>query len=654
MCGVVGVYCFDRSRPIDRDVFVRQTDALAHRGPDDGGVYIEPGIALGHRRLSIIDIGGGHQPMWDSEGRLGVVFNGEIYNYRELAKELKQQGHRFRTDSDTEVLINAYRQWGDRCVDHFVGMFAFCIFDRLERTFFIARDRLGKKPLYYYRDQHRLIFASELKAIVVDPTVPRVIEPNAVVDYFAYNYVPGPTSILRNIEKLPAGHSMLITRDKVVTRRYWNVDFSNVDSTKSLEESSTALIAHLEESVRLRLRSDVPLGAFLSGGVDSSLIVALMSQQLTDPVKTHTIGFSEAEYDERGYARETAELYGAEHHEQVVDVDAAGIVEDLSWFYDEPFGDSSAVPTYYLCEATRKKVTVALSGDGGDENFAGYRRYVFAMAEDQVRARLPGFLRKNLIAPVAELYPKADFLPRYLRAKSTLTNLAASHERAYFLSLTQKTYPRLLSHEFLAGVRDYDPFCHFERHLADCGTTDRLARLQYVDLKLYLCDDILVKVDRASMAHGLEVRVPILDHHIVNRAARLPANYKLDGNETKVALKHAARRMLPEHILNRQKQGFTIPLPKWFKGGLREITEATFFGTKGGYSGMLDTAGLRRMWYEHQMGISNHATVFWSTLMFELWAKRFIGAQDLSAGAVLPRGAKPTRVQTEALPPLRI
>ena len=654
MCGIVGIYCFDRARGVDREVFVRQVDALAHRGPDDGGAYFEPGIALGHRRLSILDLGGGHQPMWDSEGRLGVVFNGEIYNYKELKKELEQEGHRFRTDSDTEVILNAYRQWGARCVDHFVGMFAFCVFDRLERTFFLARDRLGKKPLYFYRDEQRLIFASEMKAILLDGSVPRVMEPTAVVDYFAFNYVPGPQSILRGIQKLPAGHAMLVSADRVVQQRYWDVDFSHVDRTKNLEQSATALIAHLEDSVRLRLRSDVPLGAFLSGGVDSSLVVALMARQLQEPVKTHTIGFEEAEYDERAYARETAALYGAEHHEKVVSVDAAKIVDDLSWFYDEPFGDSSAVPTYSLCQATREKVTVALSGDGGDENFAGYRRYVFAMAEDRVRTHVPHFIRKSLIKPVAELYPKADFLPRYLRAKATLTNLAESHERAYFLSLTQKTYPRLLAPGFLTGVAEHDPFVHFERHLARCGTEDRLARLQYVDLKLYLCDDILVKVDRASMAHALEVRVPILDHHIVDRAARLPAKYKLDGQQTKVALKYAARKLLPRQILEREKMGFTIPLPEWFRGGLRAKAEAAFFGQRGGHSGLLDTAGLRRMWYEHQLGVSNHATVLWSALMFEQWAERFMGGGDLARGAVLPRGARPTRVQTERLPALPV
>ncbi|MCA9554285.1 MAG: asparagine synthase (glutamine-hydrolyzing) [Myxococcales bacterium] len=653
MCGIVGIYCFDKRRGVDREVFVRQVDALAHRGPDDGGAYFEPGVALGHRRLSIIDLGGGHQPMWDSEGRLGIVFNGEIYNYRELKKELEQEGHRFRTDSDTEVILNAYRQWGARCVDHFVGMFAFCVFDRQERTFFLARDRLGKKPLYFYKDDERLIFASELKAILMDPTVPRVMEPTAVVDYFAYNYVPGPQSILRDVQKLPAGHAMLVSPDRVVMQRYWDVDFSHVDRTKNLEQNATALIAHLEDAVRLRLRSDVPLGAFLSGGVDSSLVVALMARQLHEPVKTHTIGFDEAEYDERAYARETAALYETEHHEKIVSVDAAGIIDQLSWFYDEPFGDSSAVPTYYLSQATREKVTVALSGDGGDENFAGYRRYQFAMAEDRVRTHVPHFIRKNLIKPVADIYPKADFLPRYLRAKATLTNLAESHERAYFLSLTQKTYPRLLSPTFLTGVSEHDPFEHFQRHLAQCGTEDRLARLQYVDLKLYLCDDILVKVDRASMAHALEVRVPILDHHIVDRAARLPAKYKLDGQQTKVALKYAARRMLPRQILERKKMGFTIPLPEWFRGGLRARAEAAFFGQKGGYSGLLDTAGLRRMWYEHQLGISNHATVLWSTLMFEEWARRFMSGGDLAAGAVLPRGARPTRIQTEALPALR-
>jgi asparagine synthase (glutamine-hydrolysing) len=624
MCGIAGIYCFDKDRPVDSALLVRQTDALIHRGPDDGGVYVGAGVGLGHRRLSIIDLGGGHQPMWDLENRVGIVFNGEIYNFKELMAELQAKGHEFRSASDTEVIINGYREWGASCLDRFVGMFAFAIYDTKTHTLFLARDRLGKKPLYYYQDADRIAFASELKALLEDPSIPRILEPTAVVDFFAYGYVPGPQSILRNIQKLPAGCSLTVRDGRAVMHRYWDPDFSQIDR-KTLDEDASTLLDELSDAVRLRLRSDVPLGAFLSGGVDSSLIVALMAQQnATSAVKTNTIGFTEDGYDERAYAKETAELYRTDHREKVVSVDALDVVEKLSWYYDEPFGDSSAVPTYYLSQATREQVTVALSGDGGDENFAGYRRYQFAMVEHEIRSRVPEFLRRAVVKPIAEVYPKADYLPRYLRAKATLTNLAESHERAYFLSLTQKTYPRFLRSEFLGGLSGYDPYVHFEDHLARCTTQDPLARLQYLDLKLYLCDDILVKVDRASMAHALEVRVPLLDHRIVELAARMQPHHKLENGRGKVALKRAAEKLLPDRVLHRKKMGFTIPLPEWFKGGLRETAEETFFSRRGGASGLIDTAGLRRMWYEHQLGIRNHATVFWSLLMFEKWVRRFL------------------------------
>jgi asparagine synthase (glutamine-hydrolysing) len=643
MCGITGVYGFDPDFPIDRALFLRQTNAIAHRGPDDSGIFIDRGVAIGHRRLSIIDLGGGHQPMWDEENRIGVVFNGEIYNYRELMKTLEATGHRFKTASDTEVIIHGYREWGDRCVERFRGMFAFAILDTKARTMFLARDRLGKKPLYYYRDDDRIVFASELKAILEDPTVPRVLEPNAVADYFAYNYVPGPGTILAHIRKLPAGCTLYLSGRKATERKYWDLDFSNVDHTMRLDDAADRILATLEEAVRLRLRADVPLGAFLSGGIDSSLVVALMAKQIHRPdleptgtqtrrVKTHTIGFQEDGYDERRFARETSELYRTDHFEKMVAVDETGIVDRLSWFFDEPFGDSSAVPTYYLSQATREKVTVALSGDGGDESFAGYRRYVFAMFEDEVRKRLPGFLRARVVRPLARLYPKADYLPRYLRAKATLTNVAESHERAYFLSLTQKTYRRFLSKDFLAGLRGYDPYVHFEHHLANAKGADPLARLQYVDFKMYLCDDILVKVDRASMAHALEVRVPILDHELVELAARIPSNLKLSGRSTKRALRRGAEKLLGRSILDRKKMGFTIPLPAWFRGGLRARAESVFFDEARLGSGLVDTKGLKKMWLEHQRGIGDHATVLWSLLMFELWARRFLApAKPLSA-----------------------
>lgn len=641
MCGLVGVFHFDRHRPVDRDLLVRQCDALMHRGPDAGAVWVDPGVGLGHRRLSIIDVAGGLQPMWDAEKRVGVVFNGEIYNYRELKLELAARGHRFQTDSDTETIIHAFREWGDKCVERLDGMFAFAVYDRRTRSLLIARDRLGKKPLYYHFDGQRIVFASELKAILVDPSVPRALEPTAVVDYLAYNYVPGPGSILQHIQKLPAGHLMVLADGQQSIRQYWDVDFSRPDPS----HDSDALEAALSEAVRVRLRSDVPLGAFLSGGIDSSLVVALMAKQLDQPVKTHTIGFGEAAYDERVYARDTSELFHTDHLERVVDVDASSVIDRLSWHYDEPFGDSSALPTYYLCQATRDRVTVALSGDGGDENFAGYRRYVFALAEEQVRQKVPEAVRKGVIGPLGKLYPKADYLPQFMRAKSTLVNLGTSHERAYFLSLTQKVYPRILSDGFLAGMRDYDPYHHFEAHLANANTDDPLARLQYLDLKTYLCDDILVKVDRASMAHALEVRVPILDHHIVELAARIPSRDKLQGQSTKIALKQVARRLLPERVFERKKMGFVLPVPEWLRGGLKARAESVFFDRPGGHSGLLDSAGLRRLWYEHQLGISNHATALWSALMFELWYARFLGGPGGAISAPpLPRPARPTEV----------
>jgi asparagine synthase (glutamine-hydrolysing) len=624
MCGLVGVYYFDKNHPVDRALLEKQNETLLHRGPDAGGVFTDPGVGLAHRRLSIIDVSGGVQPMWDVEDRVGVVFNGEIYNYRELRGQLEAKGHRFQTDSDTETIIHSYREWGDSCVERFRGMFAFAVYDRRTRAMLIARDRLGKKPLYYLRDQERVLFASELKAILADPSVPRAIEPTAVADYFAYNYVPGPKTILQGISKLPAAHLMVLTAEGVTIKPYWDVDFSQVDESPTIDQRADELEAELQESVRLRLRSDVPLGAFLSGGIDSSLVVALMARQLDRPVKTHTIGFTEAEYDEREYAKETAELFDTDHVEKVVSADAASALDRLSWFYDEPFGDSSALPTYYLCGATRERVTVALSGDGGDESFAGYRRYVFAMIEEEVRNRLPRFLRQSFVKPLAKVYPKADYLPQFLRAKATLTNIGESHERAYFLSLTQKGQRRFLSPDFLSGLGGYDPYQCFEAHLQRCTSNDPLARLQYVDLKLYLCDDILVKVDRASMAHALEVRVPILDHKVVELAARMPSRYKLEGSDTKRVLKRVAARLLPPKIFDRKKMGFVLPIPEWFRGGLKERAEAVFFDRPGGRSGLIDTAGLRRMWYEHQLGVSNHATSLWSILMFERWADRFL------------------------------
>ena len=641
MCGIVGTFHFDSSEPVSKELLLRQTDSLAHRGPDAGGLWCDHSIGLGHRRLSIIDLEGGLQPMWDSENRIGIVFNGEIYNYRELRETLSKKGHTFHSDSDTETIIYAYREWGSECVHYFDGMFAFAIYDREEKSLFLARDRLGKKPLYYCSIDGRFTFASELKAIVQDPKIYRKINPEAVMDYFAYNYVPGSQTILQDIHRLPAGHLMQVDHRGISIHKYWDVEFS--PQGMSMNQAVDGLLQHIDRAVNLRLRADVPLGAFLSGGIDSSFIVAMMAKHHKKSVLTHTIGFEEQAYDEREYARDTSQHFNTSHFEKVMKVDSTKVLTDLSWFYDEPFGDSSAIPTYYLCQATRQRVTVALSGDGGDENFAGYRRYRFAMAEALVRNRIPRPVRKYIFGGLGKLYPKADYLPRYLRAKATLTNLAKDHERAYFLSLTQKSYPLFLNKDFLFGLRDYDPYVHFEDTLGAVEIKDPLSRLQYIDLKLYLCDDILVKVDRASMAHALEVRVPLLDHHVVQFAATLPSSYKLSGQTSKIALKKAAEETLPRQIFEREKRGFTVPLPIWFRGGLKQRAERVFFDSPGGRSGLLDHRGLQKIWKEHQRGIRNHATSLWSILMFEEWSHRFLSA---SSGELPDIPYHPTQILT--------
>jgi asparagine synthase (glutamine-hydrolysing) len=630
MCGFVVAYHFDPSRPVDRRRFVLMNDSLTHRGPDDHGIFVGRGMALGHRRLSIIDIDGGHQPMWDVERRIAVVFNGEIYNHRELRETLKRAGHHFETSSDTEVIVHAYREWGSGCLAHLAGMFAFCIFDKRNRTLFLARDRLGEKPLYYYRDGSRIVFASELKAFAEDPSIPRIMHPEAVADYFSYHFVPGPKTIYQNIFKVQPGHAMYVDGDKVIEEPYWDVDFSEPQSSMRLTTAIEQLDAALSNSVREKLRSDVPLGAFLSGGLDSSLILGLMAESSQDVVKTFTMGFDEAAYDERAYAKETADFFKTEHHDQRLTPSATDIFDKLVWHYDEPFGDASAIPTYYLSQFTRRNVVVALSGDGGDEVFAGYRRYVFARLEDKIRDHIPSTLRHRLLRPSARLYPKADYLPRFLRAKSTLANLSETPERAYFRSLTQAQPGSLLSSDFRSGLSSYDPFSVMERHFAASRTKDPLARLQYVDLKMYLPDDILVKVDRASMAHSLEVRVPILDHRVVELGARIPSDLKLNGSETKIVLRALAASRLPESVLRREKRGFVVPLPEWFRNGpLKELAYATLFDRPGGHSGVLDTNRLRRLWRDHQLGLRNNGRALWTTLMFEGWAKRYLPTTGL-------------------------
>jgi len=635
MCGFVGVYYFQALRTPDRELLTAQVDTLVHRGPDGGGVWTAPGIGLGHRRLSIIDIEGGAQPMFDESGRYVVAFNGEIYNYRELRARLIGLGYTFRSESDTEVLLASYAEWGASCVDHCNGMFAFALYDRQEHRLFLGRDRLGLKPLFYYVDGERIVFGSEIKALVRDPSVHRQLEPTAVADFFALAYIPAPKTIFKNMYKLPAGHRAVCNRSRPVIESYWDIDLGHVDTQTSLKENAKVLRGLLEDSVQLRMRSDVPLGAFLSGGLDSSAVVAAMATVGDTRVLTQSVGFQEQAFDERHFARDVAERFGTEHHEQVLSAQASDVVAELGYFYDEPFGDSSAAPTYYLCKETRRHVKVALSGDGGDESFAGYDHYAMAAWTNNIRDRVPRMLRRAASAPLLHLLN----VSRYSKRAANLNQIAlfSSHDdrdrNAYHHLLPQPyRYRELLSRRFLASLDGYDPFTSIRDLYARSGTRDLVGRMQYCDIKSYLCDDILVKVDRASMANSLEVRCPLLDHRIVELGARIPRDQKMSDRGSKLVLKESVAPWIEPSFFERDKQGFAIPLREWLQGPLSKRFASLVLEQTGGGSGLLSSLGSRRLWMEEQHGLARHGHQLWNALMFEGWHESYA-----SQGSAPPR-----------------
>lgn len=625
MCGIVGVYNFD-GRPVDGELLRRMNATLTHRGPDDEGIYLSSMIGLAHRRLSIIDLNTGHQPIYSEDESKVIVFNGEIYNFQEIRSELISKGHRFRTRTDTEVILHGYDEWGTECVNKLRGMFAFAIWDGLENTLFLARDRLGIKPLYYLLDGSRLIFGSELKAIVEDRSVPRDLDLEAVSDFLSFGYIPGPKTVFRSVKKLPPGHLLLQTSDKTYIRKYWDVAFvpSGDTSEKSLCDR---ILVTLEEAVRLRLISDVPLGAFLSGGIDSSLVVGLMARLMNEPVVTNSVGFTRREYSELEYAQTTAELFNTTHHEFVVDPDAVDVVEKLSWHFDEPFADSSSIPTYYVSKMARKNVTVALSGDGGDENFAGYRRYYFDRLENEIRKALPAIWRRSIIGPLSRIYPKADWLPQIFRAKTLLTNV--SHEPVYGYYNTMSYFLpgmklKIMTNDMKSALAGYDSMNVFEEHYQNSQSDDPLSRTQYVDFKTYLVDDILTKVDRASMAVSLEVRVPLLDHEFVELIATIPSHLKLKGRTSKFIFKKAAERLLPEEVLNRKKMGFNIPVGEWLKHELKPLAEDTILSKEFVDRMLFEPKYVHWLWKQHTAGLRDFTQPLWALLAFELWARRFL------------------------------
>jgi asparagine synthase (glutamine-hydrolysing) len=625
MCGIVGIVDLRDKAPVDKRVLERMNASHTHRGPDGDGVFIEPGAGLGHRRLAIIDLAGGQQPLFNEDGSVVVVYNGEIYNFRELADELTAAGHAFRTRCDTEVIVHAWEEWGSACVERFRGMFAFGLWDRNRQTLFLARDRIGIKPLYYaLLPNGHLVFGSELKSLLAHPDVPRRIDPHAVEDFLAFGYVPDPRTIFRGVAKLPPGHTLEVRRggSAPVPRRFWDVPFRPVSVSEG--EVTEELLGRLREAVELRLIADVPLGAFLSGGVDSSAVVALMAGLSSEPVNTCSISFGEAAFDEAGYARQVAERYHTNHHVRRADPGELGLIEGLARVYDEPFADSSAMPTMRVCALARERVKVALSGDGGDENFAGYRRYRWHLIEEGMRRRLPAALRTPLFGLLGRLYPKADWAPKVLRAKSTFQSLARDSAAGYFHGVSFIPDPlrqQLYSPSFRRELGGYHALEVFRGHLADCPTDDPLGRIQYLDFKTYLPGDILTKVDRASMAHGLEVRVPILDHAFVEWASGLPSGMKLHGGEGKHVFKRALKPLLSDDILYRDKMGFSVPLDAWFRGPLREAAREVVTGPRLRDTGIFDGRMLERLYADHQAGRRHHGSVLWSLWMLDAFLR---------------------------------
>ena len=599
-------------------------DTIQHRGPDDEGFYACGSVGLAHRRLSIIDLAGGHQPLSNEDGTIWIVFNGEIYNFEELNRRFLSSGHTFKTRSDTETIIHLYEELGEACFAELRGMFSIAIWDARLRRVVLARDRVGKKPMFYSWDGTRLLFGSEIKALFPAGGVSKAMDLEALSDYFSYQYIPAPKTIYRSIRKLRPAHYLVADASGIREVPYWDISF---EPTRTLSESDwcDALLDEYRTSVKSRLISEVPLGAFLSGGVDSSSVVKLMSD-LQPPVTTCSVGFSESAYDEAHEASEFAATLGANHFEHIVQPRVIDIISKLAWHYDEPFADSSAVPTYYVSSLARRHVTVALSGDGGDENFAGYRRYKLTMREEQLRRRVPAGVRRSVIGTLGDIYPKMDWAPRVFRAKNTLQSLARPLIDGYFYGISvcpPELKPALLNPDVVKALSGYDSADVLRYHFDRANTPDPLSRIQYVDMKTYLVDDILVKVDRASMANSLEVRCPLLDHKLMELIAQIPSGLKLRNGTGKFIFKKALERILPAEVLNRKKKGFSVPLAEWFRADLKQIAGDAILHRR---DDLLNEAFLRRCWDQHQSGHRDWSALLWSVLMFRTWQETFKAA----------------------------
>ena len=622
MCGIAGRWNFRTGAPVDAALIHGMCDLLAHRGPDGEGVHTDGPLGLGHRRLAIIDLSpAGRQPMTD-DGRLWITFNGEIYNFLELRSELEGHGHQFRSHSDTEVLLAAYRQWGIDCLSRLRGMFALALWDSAERLLFIARDRLGKKPLHYWLDRDGVAFASEPKAFLADPGFEVRPDPVALSTYLSLQYVPAPMSAFAGLQKLPPAHYLTVRDGHVEIKRYWKLRYSPKQQL-SEREAIDEMMRRLRDAVRLRLISDVPLGAFLSGGIDSGTIVALMAE--FGRVKTFSIGFEEAQYNELGPARLVANRYGTDHREFVVRPDALSVLPDLVWHYNEPYADSSAIPTFYLAQLTRQSVTVALNGDAGDENFAGYDRYratALAARYDRLPRLVQGVVQAGARGmPARSSSRLASRVQRFLGA---LEQPPQQRYAQWMLHFDSSLKTELMTPEFSQAAAAADPVGWLTSWYEQSDAPDFVDATLDVDVNSYLPDDLLVKVDIASMAHGLEARSPFLDHELMEFVASLPSSLKLNGSTQKYLLRQAAASLLPAEILTRPKQGFGVPLDVWFRADLRDFTRDLLLSREARARGYFQPAVIERLIAEHVVGTRNWHPQLWNLVMFESWHRQFV------------------------------
>ncbi len=634
MCGIVGRYNFFSGAPVKPEVLKAMGDFLAHRGPDGEGIYQKNNLGFSHRRLAVIDLTeAAEQPMVRENGQFVITYNGEIYNFQELRGQLERLGHRFNSQSDTEVVLASYQEYGTKCVEHLRGMFAFAIWDEGEKRLFLARDRVGKKPLYYWIHQDGISFASEPKAFLADPHFKPEVNIEAISHYLTYQYVPSPLSAFQGIQKLPPAHVLIVQNKHINIERYWKLSYGTTFSG-SFEDAQQELLAKLKEATELRLMSDVPLGAFLSGGIDSSVIVALMAKLGVEHIKTFSIGFEEKAYNELPFARLVAQQYETDHHELIVTPNATEMFQKLVWFYNEPFADSSAIPTLYLAEMTKQHVTVALNGDGGDENLLGYDRYVASLYGSWYD-RLPTPIRR-MLEWGTQLLPDASESKTILsRLKRFVTVLSETPERRYGYWMSHFDpimKQQLCTEEFMQKSGHSDSFGLLVNAFQKSDAKEFLSRLLDVDVNMYLTDDLLVKVDIASMAHGLEARSPFLDHHVMEFCASLPSSMKLKGRDKKYVLKQAVRSLLPAKILNRPKMGFGVPLDRWFREDLREMAYDILLSPRAVQRGYFHKHAVEKLLDEHVSGTKNWHYRLWNLLMLELWHRTYIdGDRDLPA-----------------------